>query len=170
MPADSSDSGCSSGLPSPTAPSLLQPDYQDQELAPGISVGAAILAILTAEYAIEDDETTAFVVAHEMAHHDLGHLRAFPKWLGRLAKARGVDIPFGVLRAVEHRLYGPEWEYEADDFALQLCLKAGCLIRHESADLGLPALPRVSAHSRSLATAGTPARRTGPRWHHLTTA
>jgi predicted Zn-dependent protease len=72
-----------------------------------------------------NDETTAFVIAHEMAHHDLGHLRIFPKWLGRLAKARGVDIPFGVIRAVEHRLYGPERECDADDYSLRLCVKAG---------------------------------------------
>jgi hypothetical protein len=72
-----------------------------------------------------DDETTAFVVAHEMAHHDLGHLQAFPAWLGRLAKARGIDLPFLIFRAVERRLYGPEMECQADEHALGLCLEAG---------------------------------------------
>ena len=72
-----------------------------------------------------DDETSAFVIAHEMAHHDLGHLRTFPPWLGRLARARGVDLPFLVFRAVERRLYGPEMECQADEHALSLCLRAG---------------------------------------------
>ena len=34
-----------------------------------------------------DDEMAAFVIAHELAHHDLGHLDFFPEWLTDLTGA-----------------------------------------------------------------------------------
>jgi len=72
-----------------------------------------------------DDETTAFIVAHEMAHHDLGHLDLFPDWMARFAHARGGRLAVVAMPAVERRLYGPERECEADEYALDLCLAAG---------------------------------------------
>lgn len=72
-----------------------------------------------------DDETTAFVIAHEMAHHDLGHLNLVPEWMGRLGRRWGGKIAGMIAAAVANRLYGPERECDADLYALRLCIKAG---------------------------------------------
>jgi predicted Zn-dependent protease len=71
------------------------------------------------------DEAVAFIIAHEIAHHRLGHLEVFPDWLGELT---GTQIPLlltALYRSVEARLYGPEREVEADRMAIDLCVKAG---------------------------------------------
>ena len=39
------------------------------------------------------DEAAAFVIAHEIAHHDLGHTRLFPAWLNGLRRVSGVKPP-----------------------------------------------------------------------------
>jgi hypothetical protein len=72
-----------------------------------------------------DDETTAFVVGHEMAHHDLGHLDLIPDWMPRFAHAKGGRLAVAAMAAVERRLYGPERECLADEYALDLCIRAG---------------------------------------------
>jgi predicted Zn-dependent protease len=74
-----------------------------------------------------DDESAAFVIAHEIAHHDLGHLDFFPDWLakaGRLARISGA-VMGSLLQEMEKRIYGPENECLADQYGLWLCLKAG---------------------------------------------
>ncbi|HKQ26754.1 MAG TPA: M48 family metallopeptidase [Burkholderiales bacterium] len=71
------------------------------------------------------DEAVAFVIAHELAHHRLGHLETLPDWM---ADIPGSQIPFllqGLYRNIEARLYGPEAEVEADLLAIDLCIKAG---------------------------------------------
>ena len=71
------------------------------------------------------DEAVAFVIAHEVAHHRLGHLDTFPDWL---ADIPGSLMPFlmqGLYRSIEARLYGPEAEVKADLMAIDLCVKAG---------------------------------------------
>jgi hypothetical protein len=72
-----------------------------------------------------DDETTAFVIAHETAHHDLGHITRVPSWMPRLVERRGGALAVATVRAIERRLYGPERECEADEYALALCMAAG---------------------------------------------
>ncbi|HKV74106.1 MAG TPA: M48 family metalloprotease [Gemmatimonadales bacterium] len=72
-----------------------------------------------------DEECAAFVVAHEIAHHDLGHLRLFPHWMGRFARRSGGAAVILAMEAVERRLYGPERECEADRHAIKLCRAAG---------------------------------------------
>jgi len=72
-----------------------------------------------------DDDMAAFVIAHEMAHHDLGHVDLFPDWLTKLT---GEHVaPFLILlgRQVEKRLYGPQRECDADRHGFELCLQAG---------------------------------------------
>jgi Peptidase family M48 len=73
-----------------------------------------------------DDETTAFVVGHEMAHHDLGHMDLIPDWMPRFAHAKGGRLAVVAMAAVERRLYGPDRECLADEYALDLCIRAGC--------------------------------------------
>jgi hypothetical protein len=68
---------------------------------------------------------TAFVIAHEMAHHDLGHLKIVPEWMGRMGRRWGGNLAAVVAAAAAKRLYGPERECDADLYALRLCTRAG---------------------------------------------
>lgn len=72
-----------------------------------------------------DDESAAFVIAHEIAHHQLGHLRVFPHWLAALAHVNGGWMAAAAVQSIERRLYGPERECDADRRALDMCLEAG---------------------------------------------
>jgi predicted Zn-dependent protease len=72
-----------------------------------------------------DDETAAFVIAHEIAHHDLEHLKLWPDWMPRFAQARGGAIAVAAFAGLERRVYGPERECDADRHGLDLCLAAG---------------------------------------------
>jgi predicted Zn-dependent protease len=71
------------------------------------------------------EEAAALAVAHEMAHHDLGHLHRIAE---RLAWCRWLLAMAGPLLAViagERWLHGPENEFAADARALDLCVAAG---------------------------------------------
>ncbi|HMI58444.1 MAG TPA: M48 family metalloprotease [Gemmatimonadaceae bacterium] len=72
-----------------------------------------------------DDDSAAFVVAHEIAHHELGHLRMFPHWLAALARVRNGWMAAVAVQKIDRTLYGPENESAADHRALDLCLVAG---------------------------------------------
>lgn len=67
---------------------------------------------------LADDDAAAFVVAHELAHHRLGHV---PKPLTAASKVP-LWVVLGVLRNLIVR---PEHEREADLVAIQMCLDAG---------------------------------------------
>jgi predicted Zn-dependent protease len=76
------------------------------------------------------DDPVAFALAHEIAHHDLGHLHgldsfasAVPKELSSLSHGRAVLIV--ALSMIERRVHGPEHEAAADARALEMCLAAG---------------------------------------------
>lgn len=71
------------------------------------------------------DEAVAFVIAHELAHHRLGHLSAFPDWLADIPGSQIAFLLQGLYRSIEARLYGPEAEVKADLLAIDLCVKAG---------------------------------------------
>lgn len=71
------------------------------------------------------DEAAAFVIAHELAHHDLDHTRLFPRWMNGLARVAGTLTLGVVAQALEKRLYGPERECDADRHGLELCIRAG---------------------------------------------
>jgi hypothetical protein len=72
-----------------------------------------------------DDEAAAFVIAHEIAHHDLGHMTLFPHWMGRAARRSGGQLLVFAMEGLERRLYGPERECLADQHAIDLCIAAG---------------------------------------------
>ncbi|HEX8670831.1 MAG TPA: hypothetical protein VF710_03040 [Longimicrobium sp.] len=55
------------------------------------------------------EDAVAMMVAHEIAHHDLGHL----------------DSASPLMWMVRRRLHGPEHEAEADAHGFNLCLAAG---------------------------------------------
>jgi predicted Zn-dependent protease len=75
------------------------------------------------------DEPVAFALAHEIAHHDLGHLHG----LDSLAAAVPRELPvlghgrLALMAAVvfiERRVHGPEKELAADARALEMCVAA----------------------------------------------
>jgi predicted Zn-dependent protease len=73
-----------------------------------------------------DDETVAFVIAHEMAHHQLGHLNHFRGPFTRKAKQLGAgQVMVLFFRMLQKRVYSPEWECAADRRALEICKAAG---------------------------------------------
>jgi len=72
------------------------------------------------------EDSAAFVVAHEIAHHDLGHLDLFAGPFSR----RAARLTAGVIvvlffRILQKRIYSPEWELAADRRAIDLCIGAG---------------------------------------------
>lgn len=74
---------------------------------------------------LPSDDCTALVLGHEVAHHDLGHLELFDRWLEVLPKGSVGLVLATVIWKVAHRLYGPERESHADEYAIELCLDAG---------------------------------------------
>lgn len=71
------------------------------------------------------DDCTAFVLGHEVAHHDLQHLDLFHSWLDVLPRGEVGMVLASLVWKVAHRLYGPERESQADQYAVELCLDAG---------------------------------------------
>jgi predicted Zn-dependent protease len=125
------------------------------------------------------DDPAALVIAHEMAHHDLGHLDLFA---GRLAALR--HIPGGVgavasLRLMQRLWSGPTNEMEADAYALELCLAAGydgakCLTLFDileayavdHGDLDIVYGPDSEASPPAPGLRGLLARVSTSAWHH----
>ncbi len=67
----------------------------------------------------------AFVIAHEIAHHKLGHMKMFPDSFS-INLANNIKILLaGKYRLIESRLYGPEQECDADRLAIEMCIAAG---------------------------------------------
>ena len=71
------------------------------------------------------DEEVAFVIAHEIAHHDLGHVALFSGWANAVARLPGATLFALFFHALECRLYGPEKECQADKYGMELCLAGG---------------------------------------------
>jgi len=71
------------------------------------------------------DDQVALVVAHEIAHHDLGHIDLLAHWAPKIMKLPGASLFAFVFHALERRLYGPEKECDADRRGLDMCLAAG---------------------------------------------
>ena len=72
------------------------------------------------------EDSVAFVVAHEIAHHDLGHLDLFAgRFAKRLAGMAAGTVAVLFFRMLQKRIYSPEWELAADRRAIDLCLEAG---------------------------------------------
>jgi predicted Zn-dependent protease len=72
----------------------------------------------------------AFALAHEIAHHDLGHLHgvdqiaaAVPRTLAGVKASQAALIVVGLF--IDRRVHGPENEAAADRRALEMCLASG---------------------------------------------
>ena len=73
-----------------------------------------------------DEDSTAFVIAHEIAHHDLGHLSLFTGPFSRhAARLQAGALAVLFFRLLQKRIYSPEWELAADRRAIEMCLAAG---------------------------------------------
>lgn len=70
------------------------------------------------------EEAVALVVAHEFAHHDLGHVKLFHPALSMIKHLPGSSYTAVTLRAIERLFFSPEQELEADKYGLELCLPA----------------------------------------------
>jgi Zn-dependent protease with chaperone function len=67
---------------------------------------------------LPDDDAAAFVIAHELAHHRLGHLPALPaSWLG-IARLLLVRLETAWVAT-------PAREIDADLLAIEMCIDAG---------------------------------------------
>jgi hypothetical protein len=72
------------------------------------------------------EDSAAFVIAHEIAHHDLGHLELFAgPFSRRAARLEAGMLAILFFRMLQKRIYSPEWELAADFRAIDLCVQAG---------------------------------------------
>ncbi|HEY5062233.1 MAG TPA: M48 family metalloprotease [Gemmatimonadaceae bacterium] len=71
------------------------------------------------------DDAVAFVLAHEAAHHDLGHFDLFSGWTSALPRTRSATYVAILAALFEHHAYGPERENDADAYGIALAMKAG---------------------------------------------
>jgi Zn-dependent protease with chaperone function len=74
---------------------------------------------------LPSDECAAFVLGHEVGHHDLGHLASFRGWTEWLPRNVAGAVGASLVQQLGHRLYGPEREADADRYAVALCVDAG---------------------------------------------
>jgi len=74
---------------------------------------------------LPSDDEVAFVLAHEIAHHDCGHLDLYRGWSSWIPRSKATSYVAARLALMEHGMYSPEKEAQADLYALQLCLDAG---------------------------------------------
>jgi Zn-dependent protease with chaperone function len=71
------------------------------------------------------DAPVAFVLAHEIAHHDLGHLKRAERWMDSAFAHLPATLAFIALERLARWLYSRDNELAADAYALDLCRKAG---------------------------------------------
>lgn len=67
----------------------------------------------------------AFIIAHEISHHKLGHLDKFPESFKESKKTEIQILIAALYRVVETRIHGPELECDADRLAIEMCILAG---------------------------------------------
>ena len=96
----------------------------EEELAAFIGPGRYIYLTRGFLHRAAWPEAIAMVVAHEMAHHDLGHTRVFMEHQRWLRQIPGSVLVHLFRKAAQRWLNGPEREAAADKLGLELCLKA----------------------------------------------
>jgi Zn-dependent protease with chaperone function len=65
------------------------------------------------------------VLAHEAAHHDLGHLRHAEVWAATTAAHAPLRFAAMMLQGLARRMYSRDAELAADAHAIEICRKAG---------------------------------------------
>lgn len=71
------------------------------------------------------DDMIAFVLAHEMAHHQLGHFASVEKYDRHFSDNHPAWLVATKVRYFENLFFGPQWECDADLRALEICSTAG---------------------------------------------
>jgi hypothetical protein len=71
------------------------------------------------------DAEVAMVIAHEIAHHDLDHVKLFASWASKIVNHRAATLFVYAFLTLERHLYGPKNECDADRHGLDLCIAAG---------------------------------------------
>lgn len=71
------------------------------------------------------DDPVAFILAHEMAHHDLGHVQLTHPLISKLRFLKGNLLIIALLKALEATYKTAGRETAADSYALDLCIAAG---------------------------------------------
>lgn len=105
----------------PIEPVILQMPQPTAFVVPGryLYISRALLQTNICE------EAVAFVMGHEMAHHDLGHTAFLSTVSTSLRNLPGGMLLINALRAREKLLNSPEWEQAADRYGLELCIAVG---------------------------------------------
>jgi hypothetical protein len=67
----------------------------------------------------------AFVIAHELAHHDLEHMRYFPRWFREVGAHWINEMIFLAVHGMRRMFLNPEREAAADRRGMDLCRHAG---------------------------------------------
>jgi predicted Zn-dependent protease len=75
------------------------------------------------------DAPVAFALAHEIGHHDLGHLRRAESWAANAAEYGPLRFAALVLSQLPNWIYSRDMELAADAYALELCRKSGFDLR-----------------------------------------
>src|SRR5208337_394880 len=70
------------------------------------------------------DAPVAFALAHEIGHHDLGHLRRAESWATNVAERAPLKFAVLVLSQLPEWIYSRNMEFAADAYALELCRKS----------------------------------------------
>jgi Zn-dependent protease with chaperone function len=71
------------------------------------------------------DAPVAFALAHEIGHHDLGHLRRAESWAAGAIVHVPLQLAVLLLYQLQRWMYSRDMELAADAYALELCRKAG---------------------------------------------
>jgi peptidase M48-like protein len=72
----------------------------------------------------------AFALAHEIGHHDLGHLNRAESWAAGAVEHTPLQFAVLLLYQLQRWIYSRDMEFAADEYALELCRKAGFDVRH----------------------------------------
>jgi Zn-dependent protease with chaperone function len=70
------------------------------------------------------DAPVAFALAHEIGHHDLGHLRRAESWATSVAELAPLKFAALVISQLPQWIYSRDMEFAADAYALELCRKS----------------------------------------------
>jgi predicted Zn-dependent protease len=71
------------------------------------------------------DAPVAFALAHEIGHHDLGHLRPAERWAVAAVEQVPLRLAALLLYKLPNWIYNRDMELAADAYAIKLCRKAG---------------------------------------------
>ncbi|HTZ01803.1 MAG TPA: M48 family metalloprotease [Xanthobacteraceae bacterium] len=71
------------------------------------------------------DAPVAFALAHEIGHHDLGHLNIAESWAASAVEHAPWQLALLALSQLPKWIYSRDMEFAADAYALKLCRKAG---------------------------------------------